>query len=424
MGLMSWRRSRGFSKGDVFAVLDVGTAKVACFVVRIGEGLVPRIIGIGHNVSSGVRAGTVVSLDQAEAAIAHAVASAEEMARTQVAGVIANISGGHPASQTLHVDVDIAGHEIGEADLRRVQRAQSDLILPEDHAVLHRFPVGFTLDGHPGISDPRGMVGEHLGVDLHVVTVENGARRNLESAIQRSHLATHRLVVSPYAAGLASLVEDELNLGCAVIDLGAGTTTLAVFFEGKLVHTDCLPVGGIHVTQDIARGLTTPITQAERLKILHGSAVGAVSDELETIQVPQVGEDERTAATQVPKSYLTAIIQPRMEEIFELVRSRLEAAGFSKVVGRRIVLTGGASQLGLVRDLAQLVLDKQVRLGKPHAIDGMAEAASGPAFSTAAGLIQVAMRETKEITLPALTGDGAAEGGLLQRVGGWFRDHL
>lgn len=425
MGIMGWRRQRGFSKGDVFAVLDVGTTKVACFVVRLGDGLVPRVIGIGHNAAAGVRAGAVVGLDKAEAAVAHAVATAEEMAGVQVSGVIVNISGGHPASQTLHVDVDIDGHEIGDADLRRVQRAQDDLVLPEDHTVLHCEPVGFTLDGEPGIQDPRGMVGNRLTAHIHAVTVDKGARRNLETAIQRSHLAVHRTVVSPYASGLATAVTDERELGCAVIDLGGGTTTVAVFFEGRLVFTDCLPVGGAHITHDIARGLSTSIGVAERLKTLYGAAVATVADETETITVPQVGEDERTASTQMPKSYLTAIVQPRLEETLELVRSRLEASGFDKVVGRQVVLTGGGSALPMVRDLAQLVLDKQVRLGRPMRLEGQADAVTGPAFATVAGLIQVALSEADKPSLPLLSLEPASGGsGLLKRMGGWFRDHL
>jgi cell division protein FtsA len=205
--------------------------------------------------------------------------------------------------------------------------------------------------------------------------------------------------------------------------MGGGTTSIAVFFDGRVVFADCLPVGGAHVTADIARGLTTPVAHAERMKTLYGNAIPNVSDEREIIDVPQVGEDEPAEANHVPRSLLTGIIQPRLEEVFELVRGRLEASGFDKVSGRRVVVTGGASQLQGVRELAQLVLDKQVRMGRPLAIAGLAEATCGPAFSTAAGLIAHAVRREAD---PAQAGvpEEPVGPGILGRLGGWLRENL
>jgi len=267
------------------------------------------------------------------------------------------------------------------------------------------------------------MYGERLGVDMHVVTAAAGPVRNLSTCVGRCHLDIRALVVSPYAAGLASLVDDEMDLGVCVVDMGGGTTTLSVFFDGNVVYTDSIPIGGQHVTSDIARGLSTPIAHAERMKTLYGNCAPSPADEREQITVPQVGEEDQAQANTIPKSILVGIIQPRLEETFELVRSRLENSGFDKIAGRRIVLTGGASQLTGVRELAQLVLDKQVRMGRPIRTSGLAESTGGPAFAVAAGLIAYAQRIDSEAVRPSRTQADASHG-LIGRLGSWLKENF
>ena len=261
------------------------------------------------------------------------------------------------------------------------------------------------------------------GADIHVVSAQAGVLRNLTTVVQRCHLDIEALVVSPYASGLAALVEDEMELGVTVIDMGGGTTTVAVFFEGQVVFTDMVPIGGAHVTSDIARGLTTPLAEAERMKTLYGSAISSPLDDREVIDVPLVGEDRHTSPNHVPKSFLVSIIQPRLEETFEHVRSRLEISGFDKLAGRRVVLTGGASQLPGVRDMAQLVLDKQVRMGRPIRVHGLADSTGGPAFATCAGLLTYAVNEQIDAAL-LKRGDTEAPEGLMGRIGSWLRENF
>jgi cell division protein FtsA len=284
-------------------------------------------------------------------------------------------------------------------------------------------PVGFSIDGSRGIRDPRGMVGQKLAVNMNIVTASTANVRNLASCIGRCHLDIAALVVGPYAAGLSCLVEDESKLGVTVVDMGGGTTSIAVFYDGNLVFTDSVPVGGGHVTNDIARGLSTPIVHAERMKTLYGSAIASPADEREMISVPQVGEDDDGNPNHVPKSLLVGIIAPRLEETLELVRDRLESSGFDKVVGRRIVLTGGACQLPGTRELAALILDKQIRVGRPLRVAGLAEAMNVPAFATTAGLVHFALSERAE--LPRHGGalnDGPS--GFIGRVGHWIREYF
>src|ERR1700675_1245893 len=253
------RKARLSTGGDLTAALDVATTKVCCFIARRGEDGRPRVIGIGHQLARGLRGGAIVDMEQAEASILAAVHAAEQMAGETLRDVTVNVAGGHPASQTIGVEVAIAGHEVGDGDLRKVIDQGRLYDAAADRRLIHSIPVGYTIDGSRGIRDPRGMYGERLGVDMHVVTAAAGAVRNLTSCIARCHLDIRALVVSPYAAGLAALVDDERDLGVTVIDMGGGTTTLAVFFDGNVVYTDSIPAGGQHVTSDIARGLSTPL---------------------------------------------------------------------------------------------------------------------------------------------------------------------
>lgn len=416
------RRNKKKPRNGLVAALDVGSTKVACFVAKIEDG-VARVVGIGHQVSQGIRSGTIVDMEAAENSILNAVSAAEQMAGETLQSVIINVTGGYPTSRTVAVEVAIAGHEIGDADLRRVIDQGRNAYAQPDRRLLHAIPVSYTIDGSRGIRDPRGMCGDRLGVNMHIVTANAGAVRNLETVVGRCHLDIDSFVVSPYAAGLASLVEDETDLGVCVIDMGGGTTSFAVFFDGHVVYTDVVPIGGSHVTNDIARGLSTPLAHAERMKTLYGSAIASPADEREIIDVPLVGEEEHAQANHVPKSILTGIIQPRLEETFELVRSRLEASGFDKVAGRRVVLTGGASQLQGVRELAALVLDKQVRMGRPIRLTGLSDQTGGPAFSTCAGLITYALHQNVEALRPAASSETEASG-WFGRFGLWLRENF
>jgi cell division protein FtsA len=416
---------RGLAKprSGLIAALDIGTTKVVCFVAQVDPEDGVRVIGIGHQVSRGVRLGAIVDMEQAERSIRGAVHAAEQMAGDTIREVFVNVSSGNPSSQTVGVAISITGHEVGDADLRRVLGEGYLQTQNGDREIIHSIPVSYVIDGSRGIRDPRGMYGEKLGVNMHVVSASAGAVRNLKAAVARCHLDLQALVVSPYAAGLASLVEDETDLGVACIDMGGGITSISVYFDGEVVYTECIPIGGQHVTSDIARGLSTPPTHAERLKTLYGSTLSSSADEQELVDVPQVGEDEYALPNHVPKSILVGIIQPRIEETFELVRSRLEASGFDRLAGRRVVLTGGASQLQGVRELAALILDKQIRMGRPLRIGGLAEATGGPAFATCAGVLQYAVTRYAGPANHSRRGADEANG-MFSRVGLWLRDNL
>jgi cell division protein FtsA len=409
-------------RGTLLAALDIGTTKTCCFIARVEPGG-PRVVGIGHHLARGLRNGAIVDLDAAGKSVVAAVHAAEEMAGEEIERVVTNLSGGFSASRLVKAEIGLGGREVTDAEMRRALDEGYLLRGPGDRQVIHSVPVGFSVDDSRGIRDPRGMAGERLGVNMHIVTASAAAVRNLSAAVGRAHLEVEALVVSPYAAGLGCLVADEIELGVTVIDMGGGTTTIGVFFDGNLVFADSVRVGGGHVTSDIARGLSTTMAHAERLKTLFGSAIAASADERETLAVPPIGEDEDGHVNHIPKSYLVGIIAPRLEETFELVRNRLEASGFDKLAGRRVVLTGGAAQLQGAREFAALILDKQARIGRPLQVAGLAEATGGPAFSTAAGLLQFALSERAEVRRPGRR-PATPPGGLIGRVGHWLKENL
>ena len=410
-------------RNGVIATLDVGSNKVCCFIARPDASGGARVIGIGHQVSHGLRSGVVTDMEAAEASVRAAVDAAERMAGETVQGVFANVSSGRMLSKTVSAEISIGGHQINDGDLRRVLNQAKSRVDRSEATVLHALPVGHTIDGSRGIRDPRGMYGDRLGVRMHVLAASPAPIRNLRMVIERCHLEVEGLAASAYVSALACLVRDEIDLGVTLVDMGAGTTGITVFYEGAMIHADVIPVGGGHVTNDIARGLSTTTTHAERMKTLYGSAIPSPADEREMVTVPQVGETGTDAVQQVPRSILVGIVQPRIEETLELVRDRLEASGFARVAGRRLVLTGGASQLTGVRELSARVLDKQVRIGRPLRMQGLAEATEGPAFATCAGLLVYAIRrpEEKEGTADATGND---EGGRFMRVGRWIRENF
>lgn len=388
-------RRRRSTRAGPFGVLDVGTTKVSCLIGRTDADGGLRVLGFGWQRGRGVRAGGIIDLDEAERAIRRAVAAAEEMAEHRLHAVTVNLTCGQPESRLFDVQWPVGGRAVAESDIKRVAQEGRNRALCEGRETIHVLPLGFSVDDTAGVGDPRGMHCERLAARLHVVDAACGALRNLGATVQRCELDIAELVSAPMAAGLAVLVEDERELGATVVDMGGGTTGMAVFSEGQLLHTAQLPLGGAHVTNDIARLLSTPVAHAERLKTLYGHAEPCADDERELLPVPLVGEEEHHIA-KVPRSRVVEIIRPRLEETFELVRDRLDAAGLTRAAGR-VVLTGGASQLVGVREMAGRILGRQVRLGRPSPLRGLPDPACGPAFATAAGLLAWAAGEGRPL---------------------------
>lgn len=420
-------------KSAILSALDIGTSKIACLIARLnptepsrslrGRTHRCRILGIGHQRSRGVKAGVIVDMEAVEHAIRLAVDAAERMAGVQVESVLVNATGGRLASQLFEAKVDLAGRAVSQNDVHRVLEACTARGGRDGRAVLHSLPIGFAIGEVRHIREPAGMIGDALGAEMHVLSCDSAAARNLMLAVERCHLTVDAMVATPYAAGLASLADDEAELGAALIDMGAGTTSVSIFAGGNLTHVDAVALGGNHVTMDVARGLSIRLDDAERLKTLYGACLTAASDERETISIVQVGEDGEHPA-HLPKAQLIKIIKPRAEEILELVRDRMKSAGVPAHAGRRIVLTGGASQLTGLQEAAKRIIGGQVRIGRPLGIQGLPESAKNPAFSATVGLLVYPQVSGNEHFRPSRAAAQAASesDGYIGRVGRWFKN--
>ena len=411
----------------MIAALDIGTTKVACLVARQDAEGTLTVIGSGQEVAAGIRAGRVVDMEAAEGAIRSAVHRAERMAGDNVRSVFVGTSGGMPSSSFTDVDVGIGGREVRERDIQRAFDQIQTSDDGRDRDIVHAVPIDYALDGSHGIRDPRSMLGESLRVRLHLVSVAHGSLRNLLACVSRCDLQVAAPVAAAYASGLACLVSDEMALGATCIDIGGGATKLAIFGGDNLAWTESLPIGGEHVTNDIAQGLSTSVANAERMKRLHGSPADDRADGSETIEVPEIGpEDCRSgSARHVPRSMLARIVRARLEEIFELARARIAASGLDEWSGNRVVISGGASQSYGLGDLAGAILDKQVRLARPLSLPGLAQAVSGPEFATCGGLlVYAAQKHAEPWAGPARDDFAGPVTNTLSRLGQWLRSNF
>jgi cell division protein FtsA len=431
-------RARSRPSGT-FGVLDIGTTKIVCIIGRVESDGGLRVLGFGWQKGRGVRGGGITDIEDAERAIRAAVGEAEEMAGTRLREVTVNLSCGQPESRLFNVQWPVGGRAVNEADIRRLLAEGRARAASDGREIIHALPLTFTADDTQGVVDPRGLYCETLTTRLHVVDALSTALRTLGAAMARCDLDIAELVSAPMAAGLATLVEDEKQLGATVLDMGGGTTGMAVFAEGQLLHTAQLPIGGVHVTNDIARGLSTPVAHAERLKTLYGSAQSSPDDEREMLPVPMVGEEEHQIA-KVPRSMVVNIIRPRLEETFEMVKERLDSSGLGRVAGTRVVLTGGASQLSGAREMATRILGRTVRSGKPSreqrafgtsreqrafgtaALRDLPDSACGPAFATAVGLLAWAAGEGR--TLQDINPEAERPGGWVGRIVNFLRERV
>ena len=399
------RMMRGLRKSaiqrGVIAVLDVGSSTVACLILQFdnsrhllsGEVIGSmagqstfRVVGAATTRSRGIRFGEIESMVETERAIRTALHAAQKMAGLTVDHIIACFSGATPKSYGVFGEILIENETVDSYDIGKVLVACDLPDFGSNRAVLHAQPVNFTLDERSWMSDPRGHSGRKLSADVHIVTVNETAIQNLNYCVKRCDVELAGLASSSYVSAQAALVEDEQELGAACIDLGGGATGVSVFYKKHQIFADSVRLGGDNVTNDISMGLKIPMSTAERIKTLYGGAMATGMDDREMIETDGQSGDWEHDRRKVSRSELIGIIRPRMEEILEDVRDRLEAASFNNLPGQQIVLTGGASQIPGLDGLAARILGQHVRLGRPIRVQGLPQAATGPAFSGVVGL--------------------------------------
>ena len=398
------------------SVLDVGSSKIACVIGRAEQGNL-KILGSALRESAGIRAGTVTSLELAEESIRDCVAAAENHADARIQNVLVSVNCGQPVSVNSRAAMALDGALVSDAHLRQLLNEGRARCRLDGHEIIQSAPTAYVVDEARGVRNPSGMFCQRIGVAMHAVAVKPSPLQNLKLAVERCHLNVVGTLFSAYVSGLATLTEDEKQIGATVIDMGGGCTSIAVFLEGHLVYADMVPRGGFTVTTDIAQMFAAPLSAAERVKTLFGAALGDLEVGTDVVAIPQMGEDGEDAAVRVPRSMLTRIIQARLDDIFEDVQKRLQASGFDMAAGRRAVLTGGACQLAGTRELAARILNKQVRIGRPQTFPGLAGANSGPDYATAIGMLMAGATMPPEMINPDIPMTAPAEA----RKGWWGR---
>jgi cell division protein FtsA len=376
----------------IVAALDIGTSKTSCLIARIdGQGQI-RVLGSATQASQGLRNGAIIDIDAAGHTVGSVVQTAERNAKQKVEGVLVNVSGGQIQSERVQAAVRLDDGPIGTAALSEALQSTRSRAAQPGRSLLHFVPLGYAVDGVRGIRDPRGLFGSLLELETVLITAHDGALRTMRTAIGRGHLEVEEAIVSSYAAGLAVLHQDERDLGVTLVDMGAGCTNIAVFSDGQPVFCDSIPIGGGHITTDIARGLSTPLAYAERLKTLHGSCLASTSDERDLIDLQPIGDTDDGESMHAPRALLVRIIRARMEEIFEMVRRSTGTTDAGRLAGGAVVLTGGASQLHGASELATQILDKRARIGRPGGVAGLGDMADSPAFATGVGTLLYAQQ--------------------------------
>ena len=374
---------------ELIVGLDIGTTKVACLVGELTDDGID-IIGVGTQPCAGLKKGVVVNIDATVSAIQKAVEEAEHMAGVEITQVYAGIAGAHIKAFHSEGVVAIRDREVRPGDIERVIEAAKAVSIPQDREILHVVPQEFSIDNQDGIKEPLGMSGVRLEARVHIVTAASASAQNIVKCCTRCNLQVQDLVLEPLATAEAVLTSDEKELGVALLDIGGGTSDLVIYNEGALVHTIVLPIGGHQLTNDIAVGLRTPMAEAERLKHRHGCALPALLSEDETIEVPSIGGRPPRI---LPRTVLSDILQPRVDEIFTLVREEIDRCGLSETLASGLVVTGGSTILHGLPELAEQVLGMPVRRGIPHGVGGLSEIVRSPIYATAVGLVRYGVRQ-------------------------------
>jgi cell division protein FtsA len=407
-------------RSGLMAVLDIGSTKTVCLIARSEPGSI-KVLGAALRETRGLRAGTVMEMMAVEESVRDVVSAAENLADVRLSSVLLSVNCGNPVTVSSRTSFPLDGVEVTDEVLRPLMAEAQARCQMDGHVVIHSMPTSYVVDEAFGVRNPLGMVGQRIGVTMHGVAVKPTALSNLRLAVERGHLRVAASLFAPYASGLSVLTDDEKQLGSTIIDMGGGCTSIAVFMEGHLIHADVVPMGGQAVTNDIAVMLASPLAAAERAKVLYGAALGDLESGADVVAIPQMGEEKDEGDLRVPRSMLTRIIQARLEETFSEVHKRLRESGFDVAAGRRLVLTGGASQLAGARELAARVLNKQVRVGRPRPLAGLPASSAGPDYATAIGLLMAGATMAPEVLNPELQSqqsENSTKGWLSRLTGG------
>ncbi len=403
---------------NLIVALDIGTSKIVTIVAEVKPEGTLEVIGVGMHESSGMKKGMVVNIDATVAAIQRSLEEAELMADCKIREVYTGIAGGHIRSSNANGMVKIKDKEVEQADIDRVVETASSVSLPGDQQMLHILEQEFKIDGQEGIKKPLGMSGKRLEVEVHIVTGAVAAVQNILKCVHRCGLETNHMILQPLASSRAVLADDEKDLGVCLVDIGGGTTDVAVFTGGAIRHTAVIPIAGDQITNDIAMALRTPTRDAEDIKIKYGCALRQLADDTH-IEVPGVGE---RGARMLSRQTLAEVIEPRVEELYLLVQTELRRSGFEDLLSSGIVLTGGSSDMEGMVELGEEIFHMPVRLGLPRYVGGLSDVVKTPRFSTGVGLLLYGLEQEQKHKVARMQSSSFKD--VMARMKEWFQGNF
>ena len=424
MAKSRWFNYSYFSKSPVVAVLDVGSSKICCLIAQLDKNENISIIGAGFQESQGLVSGVITDMSALESSIRDCVASAEKMASLRIKKVIIGFSSVNIDIENINIEVDLKGAVISQGDLDKAYNFLSKKHNFVDKSILHIIPFQYSIDGNKGVKSPLGMFGDKLGLDISIISADANTLRNLENVVKNSDLEIEKIVYIPYAIGLSLLSEEEKELGVALIDLGSTLSSVSIFYNGAMLYSKVIPLGGNMVTTDISRIFSLSLSNSERIKIINGQLIEELENSLSTIEVNSLGEENESI--EITRRDLISVIKPRISEIVHTINECILESSYNNIIANRVVITGGVSQMDGLIEFSSKIFEKKARLAKPQNIKALPENMKSPSFSAVCSLINFSMKDNNDINIHLLNINHNSDNYYvyLKKIKNWFVENF
>ena len=413
-----------FSKRPIIAALDIGSSKICCLIAKIDKNNTLSIIGAGFQESKGLVSGVITDMIALENSIRNCVASAEKMASVRIKNIIVGFSSDNINIENLNIEIDLKGAVIGQRDLNRAYNFLSEKHDMGNRSILHVIPFQYSIDGNKGVKNPIGMIGDKLGVEISIISSDSNTLKNLENVVKHCDLEIDEIVYTPYASGISLLSEEEKELGVALIDMGSTLTTVSIFYNGSILYTKSIPLGGNMVTNDISRIFSLSFANAERTKIINGQLIEELENSLSTIEVDTLGEDNESI--EITRKDLISVIKPRIFEIVNTINDIIIDSKYNNIIANRFVITGGASQMEGLLDFTSKVFGKKARLAKSIQINALPENMKSPSFSAISSMVKYSITKNNDINMKLTKKNNNSDSiyAYVQKFKNWFIENF
>jgi len=413
-----------FSKSPIIAALDIGSSKICCLIAKIDKNETLSIIGAGFQESKGLVSGVITDMIALENSIRNCVASAEKMASVRIKNIIVGFSSDNINIENLNIEIDLKGAVIGQRDLNRAYNFLSEKHNMGNRSILHVIPFQYSIDGNKGVKNPIGMIGDKLGVEISIISSDSNTLKNLENVVKHCDLEIDEIVYSPYASGISLLSEEEKELGVALIDMGSTLTTVSIFYNGSILYTKSIPLGGNMVTNDVSRIFSLSFANAERIKIINGQLIEELENSLSTIEVDTLGEENESI--EITRRDLISVIKPRIFEIVNTINDIIIDSKYNNIIANRVVITGGASQMEGLLDFTSKVFGKKARLAKSIQINALPENMKSPSFSAISSMVKYSITNNNDINMKLTKKNNNSDSiyAYVQKFKNWFIENF